>query len=82
MKGGGGTHRKKVSSVHYNQEATQSVGGGDRDMDFGLSNNSRHFNEAARLKEVFKLYTTLEESPMAEDIEDDDDEDTFLQGFM
>lgn len=50
-------------------------------MNIGLTNSSKHFNEATRLKDVFKLYTTLEERPMAEDIDDDDDEDSFLQTY-
>ena len=32
------------------------------------TNNTKHYTENTRLAEVFKLYSTLEEHPMGEDI--------------
>lgn len=35
-------------------------------------NNAKHFTESQRLREVFKLNSTLEEQPICEEIEDDE----------
>lgn len=34
----------------------------------GRGNNSKHFTESSRVHEVFKLYSTLEEEPICEDL--------------
>ncbi len=43
------------------------------------SQNSKHFTEAARLLEVERLNSTLEEEPLGEDLEEDSEEDRYFQ---
>lgn len=57
-----------MSASDFQGAASQSGShlGGDSVRE--RTNNSKHYTENARLAEVFKLYSTLEEQPMAEDI--------------
>lgn len=49
-----------------------SVGGDD----FNIS--KKHMSESSKLKEVFKLYSTLEERPICKDIQDEEEEGDLL----
>lgn len=40
----------------------------------GRTNDHKHYNEDRRLKDLFQLYSTLEEKPMSQDIQDEDRE--------
>ena len=48
----------------------------------GRFNNAKHYNENARLKEIYSLYSTLQERPVGEEFQNnnlDEDRDINIQ---
>lgn len=58
----------------FNGDLNASMGGSQPDAQRS-GGVSKHYTESTRLTELFRLYSTLEERPLAEDIEDEFEKD-------